>query len=496
MLPIVQRELRVVSRNRSLYRGRYRIAMGAALVAMALLIFSRPGPGGGSRIFSGLTFMVLVFALLEGIRKTSDCISEEKREGTLGFLFLTDLKGHDVIFGKLAANSLRSFQGLLAFLPVLSITLLLGGTTLGEFWRTAAVLVNALFVSLAIGIGISSVSLERGTLGTSAVALAWSAVGLLGTGWTWLGWSGPGDFVKSFAPFTALTSASDAGYRNGPMFWLGLFAAHLMGWSFLGLAGVVITRVWQDKEIKETTLSVASPLSPSGARGERRGQLLDQNPIFWLAYNECRNRRFRIFFYPVFTLFAVAVIFEKNVFWTGSWAMNLLLWLAVATESSRTLADARRNGALELMFSTPLRVGQIVDGLWLALKQMFLAPALVLFTFYIVVMLIALFAGGNLSSGFTAGRSAVNLAAGSFAAGWYGMLMGLTQKSRNRALFKTIMWTIVVPSAIFCLPNVVIWLPLMAVAKDKLVAQMRRLAADRHYSPFAHVNRSMGGSFN
>ena len=42
---------------------------------------------------------------------------------------LTDLSGYDVVFGKLAATSLRSFCGLLAILPVLAIPLLLGSVT-------------------------------------------------------------------------------------------------------------------------------------------------------------------------------------------------------------------------------------------------------------------------------------------------------------------------------------------------------------------------------
>jgi hypothetical protein len=58
---------------------------------------------------------------------TADCISSEKREGTLGLLFLTDLKGYSVILGKMLATSLNSFYALTAIFPVLAIPLLLGG---------------------------------------------------------------------------------------------------------------------------------------------------------------------------------------------------------------------------------------------------------------------------------------------------------------------------------------------------------------------------------
>src|SRR5205814_5023244 len=97
-------------------------------------------------------------ALSAGLFFTSDCLSEEKREGTLGFLFLTDLRGYDVAGGKLLATSLRGFYGLLAILPILAVTLLMGGVTGAQFWKTSLALANALFCSLAAGLFVSAIS--------------------------------------------------------------------------------------------------------------------------------------------------------------------------------------------------------------------------------------------------------------------------------------------------------------------------------------------------
>src|SRR2546427_9287536 len=93
------------------------------------------------RIFQGVSLLALLYCLAYGRRSTADCLSQEKRERTLGLLFLTDLKGHDVVLGKLAATSLRGFYGLLAIFPVLAVPLLMGGITPGEFWRMVLVLV-------------------------------------------------------------------------------------------------------------------------------------------------------------------------------------------------------------------------------------------------------------------------------------------------------------------------------------------------------------------
>src|SRR5205807_7416749 len=130
------------------------------------LILARVNPFGGggfgtvslgSGLFSVLTWLSVATTLCAGLFFTSDCLSEEKREGTLGFLFLTDLRGYDVAGGKLLATSLRGFYGLLAVLPILAITLLMGGVTGAQFWKTSLALLNALFCSLAVGLFISAI---------------------------------------------------------------------------------------------------------------------------------------------------------------------------------------------------------------------------------------------------------------------------------------------------------------------------------------------------
>src|SRR5215469_11630653 len=106
-------------------------------------------------MFSVLTFYAFGLCLLAGVFFTAHSLTEEKREGTLGLLFLTDLKGYDVVLGKFAAVSLNAFYALLALMPMTALPLLLGGVTGAEFWRMALALINALFFSLAAGICVS-----------------------------------------------------------------------------------------------------------------------------------------------------------------------------------------------------------------------------------------------------------------------------------------------------------------------------------------------------
>ena len=131
VLPIVDRELRVAARQRATYWTRLGIASGAIFVGLVVFVLTSglAPQQTGRHIFTWLAGSLLGYCLAYGRRATADCLSQEKRDGTLGLLFLTDLKGHDVVLGKLVATSLRGFYGLLAVFPVLAVPLLLGGTT-------------------------------------------------------------------------------------------------------------------------------------------------------------------------------------------------------------------------------------------------------------------------------------------------------------------------------------------------------------------------------
>src|SRR5712691_815325 len=160
VLPIVRRELRVAARKRSTFWLRVAAAITAVVLGSGCLIvggWQRIGTAQmGSMLFYALTWLSLPAVLSAGLFFTSDCLSEEKREGTLGFLFLTDLRGYDVVLGKLLATSLRAFYALLAVFPILAVTLLMGGVTGAHFWKTVLALVNALFVSLSAGLFVSA----------------------------------------------------------------------------------------------------------------------------------------------------------------------------------------------------------------------------------------------------------------------------------------------------------------------------------------------------
>src|SRR5581483_6291516 len=105
-LPIVGRELRVAARKRFTYWGRFSAALLALLIfggMQTIFLLSRGGApfSIGWFQFQVMKWFCFAVASVAGLFLTSDTLSEEKREGTLGLLFLTDLRGYDVVFGKL-----------------------------------------------------------------------------------------------------------------------------------------------------------------------------------------------------------------------------------------------------------------------------------------------------------------------------------------------------------------------------------------------------------
>ena len=114
----------------------------------------------------------MIYALLAGPLTTADCLSRERRDGTLGLLFLTDLRSYDVVLGKMAAACLWMVFDLTAVLPIAAIPILMGGVSLAQLGLVALSLVNITFMSLAVGAcasalprsGRSSLALTLGVL--------------------------------------------------------------------------------------------------------------------------------------------------------------------------------------------------------------------------------------------------------------------------------------------------------------------------------------------
>jgi hypothetical protein len=541
-LPIVTRELLVAARKRSTFWVRVIAALVALVIGTGCLMMFHVF---GSTVFGGALFSILTWisfaaALSTGLFFTSDCLSEEKREGTLGFLFLTDLRGYDVALGKLLATSLRGSFAFVAIFPVLAITLLMGGVTGAQFWKTALAVLNALICSLAAGIVISALSRDsqKAFGGTFLLLLVLGAGGPIAD-------SIMGELNhRGFQPVLSLSSPfyvfsiADAWGRNP--FWLGLLVDLAVAGSFLGLASALVRYSWQEKPAKTTapltSWSYKWRYGTARRRVALRKKLLEVNPVLWLACRE-RWQSLGIWALAITGVVTVLAVLASNIppeFWASwmfvGWFVSTGLYLWAASQSCRFFVESRRSGLLELVLSSPVDSTQIVQGQWRALWRMFGAPVLLLVGLQVAGACLSQQVtwgtmagqmGGQIPQSLLVAAGAAKTALGTLAdllaLAWFGLWMGLTSKNTSLATLKTILFVEVVPFFVIQFasamvlgllmmplmaqgmasgqpPAFAVWLPLLmgavstalSVAKDafffilsrrKLYANLRELAS-------------------
>src|SRR2546423_1763943 len=101
LTPVFERELRVSARNPRMYRARLASGTVAFFLLAWMTWLARFHLVRGGQIFMVLSGFGFAVCLLGGLARTADCVSAEKRDGTFGLLFLTDLGGREIILGKL-----------------------------------------------------------------------------------------------------------------------------------------------------------------------------------------------------------------------------------------------------------------------------------------------------------------------------------------------------------------------------------------------------------
>jgi ABC-2 family transporter protein/Regulator of chromosome condensation (RCC1) repeat len=469
-LPIVERELRVTARRRNTYWMRTAVALGAIVIGAAIYVACWIDPllNFGKILFWALAGLCLFFCLLAGRYSTADCLSKEKREGTLGLLFLTDLKGYDVVFGKLVATSLNGFYGLLAAFPVLAVPLLVGGMTSGEFWRMVLVLVSVFLFSLTLGIAVSSVTQDaRAAMGANLLlflilaalppVVASVANAFLSSHplWTGLFWSCP------ICPFSLCPESQYWAYARH--FWGSLAVIHGFTWLFVLLACRIAPRSWQDRPVRSRSLKSRWPeflhacsYGRAAHRPAFRKRLLDVNAFYWLA----ARARLK----PAHVWLFLALL---PLWWIGGWLIFGNLWLDeanllvtafilnttlkvwIASEAGRQLSEDRNAGALELLLSTSLTVRDILRGQFLALRRQFLKPLFAAISLELCLMVIWLRQAAPPKALAIWLAGLLMLVADMVALSWVALAAALVARTPGRATFSAVGRILIFPLILF-----------------------------------------------
>ena len=485
-LPIVARELRVAARRPGTYW--VRSGAGLAIIVVGTWCFLM-NPGRQSQDIAKILFGLLagsavLYCLLSGIWFTADCLSEEKREGTLGLLFLTDLKGYDVVLGKLVASSVNGSYAVVATVPIMALPLLLGGVAPGEFGRMAVVVVNTLFFSLTLGMCVSAMSRSPRKAMATTLLLILLFAALLPAFGEWravMGWTpraGSQWFMAS--PAFSFYHAFEAIYKaKAGEFWCSVGVTNGLAWSCLLFASLVAPRAWQERPAGEPALRWREfwrrwTYGSTAERDAFRQRLLDVCAYYWLA---ARSRLGPAYVWAVFGLVACGWTWglarsrrdwlDQGTYLLTGLLLNLILKVWFALEAGRPLAEDRRQGSLELLLSTPLSVQEVLRGQLLALKRQFLGP--VLATLVVCLLFIMAAATDEMLLENPEDRAfwvlfwavgMVMLLVDLVALYWVGMWSALTTRNPTRAAGRNLERILVLPWLVLAVGTLVAFAPL------------------------------------
>ncbi|HAB15228.1 MAG TPA: ABC transporter permease [Verrucomicrobiota bacterium] len=412
MWPVLQRELREQARQPGTYW--LRVIAAGVVILLFWLAWEREANGGqlnGRGYFMGLHRLLFLGIWLVAPVLTADCLSREKREGTLGLLFLTPLRPVDVVVGKAFVHALRGLVFVLAVIPIMIVPVLLGGVSWLDACRMMLLQLAALGMALAAGLSASAVTeswwqarmlafafavLGAGVfvalhLGIHLLAIlsrpavpgipdtAGGIVGLLwgnllirqglfaGRGFDglWQNWGGAGSNWNSV--------------RLALWFWL---AAWLSVGVAIRLAALGIQRTWRSQpSARVSAIRRIFTEVQVGRKWWRKRQvaILTANPVRWLQ-GRTWSARLGGWMVLGMTLTVVGVSFEaprQTVEVIGFFARVLLLG-AAAFAAAASFRVERETGALELWLVTPLSPGTVVRGRLAGLAAQFFVPAVLL----------------------------------------------------------------------------------------------------------------------
>jgi ABC-type Na+ efflux pump permease subunit len=397
--PIAERELRVAARSPRTYRARLIACLVFGAVTGWIFWFATQiGPFStiAPRAYAFMAHLALLMCMFSSL-VTSDSLSSEKRNGTLGLLFLTDLRGVDIVFGKLAALGLVSFYGLMAAVPVLAMPLLMGGVSGQSVFRTIINLLNALFFALAMGLWISARSWDQKRAANGGI---WMVIMFM--------WIFPfmaealrrrpafvaiADWLYVLSPTYQQEHATPFGIgMTTEKYWTSVAITHVLAWLALWRTCAILPHAWQDRAMVPAVgrlkkfwqeLRFGSP----ELRRDLRDRLLRINAVHWLS---ARER-----FAPINAwLFVIAVVLG----WVGLWGWvkiyvtngppfwaigipaTMILYLGLRVRAcglaGEVIARDRISGALELLLSTTMTERDVAYGQLRTFLRTLLGPAI------------------------------------------------------------------------------------------------------------------------
>lgn len=422
-----------------------------AIVLFSLIFLEEMSRRGGMRADAGLNaayvlFVALFFvACVTGLLSASDSVSSERRQGTLGLLFLTDLRPKTVLAAKLISSSFQNTYALLAALPILATCILAGGVTGGFLLRSSLVIVYTLLFSTLIGLSASCRTQDAHEAFSKSIRhfFLWNLV----------------PFVSPF--FLLIGASAGSLVYCIPAAVIGVVT---LG-SYWGGCLNALTANWRDsldapKDPGRQTLGALTSVK-LGSRDFRQPSVGDEDPATWIIsrYGDPRQvspREFPKPFAAVIIAVGVMALLSGDAevvgaaYLTLTWVLRFILVLTMCKIAPQGFGETIRGGGAEILLTTPVTVEQLVRGAGRFLFDQF-RPILRIFLIADLSAAVLLGIFGNLHGGWF-GEFIVSLIkfnlltlAALAAAGFFGVRMGLHYKRLTQAAAFTALMQIGAP---------------------------------------------------
>ncbi len=396
ILPVISRELRAQARQPFTHWLRM-LGVTVVLVWGLLFAFQNQHTSNMGGVIFGQIHRSLFWAIWLLVPfSAADCISRERREGTLGLLFLTPLKPRDIVVAKGFAHGFRAMTLLLAVLPAMTIPFLMGGVSwnqvvmvaLVEFtsicWALGAALVASSIAkdglrAMILAVVLAGVAFFLSTMLTAQVAFSTGAGGGGGLGRNLYGYVGSGE--SGFLIGLFILGASNLEMWNpglgvpitllAPLALLSVMAVIglLVLFASIVFSGIRIRHSWKEEppsaRMNEFEKTFLKPVVWVGFFKRWMQRKLDKNPIGWLEQRTWSGRTVSWAWLAVIVLVYSLVLSDNHLMSGFGNVQSLMAWLLALTIAATSAASFRRereNGVLELLLVSPLSASEIVQG--------------------------------------------------------------------------------------------------------------------------------------
>lgn len=404
--PVMAREVRQASRQPWTYRVRWIAAL--AVLGMWVTVSLQPGglaPGKGGEVFARLQIAVFLSLWVLVPLMTADCLSSERREGTLGLLFLTPLRALDIVFAKVFLHGLRGVTLWLAAIPVFAIPILIGGVS----WQqsVAAVMHNLSTLMIGLAAGVLASAFSK----TWSKAMVWALLcaclfmvvwaHLLGVGAHWYldnlrGGSPSGVFDRFFNEWACaiggalvvlwpdsvenvswMLSISTAQAANHMVVLSVIFFS--VSLVMLAVACVIASRgtrrCWQEEPPSALRVAIrrrfTTPILGQDLLKRWLRRTLERNPVGWLEQRTWTGRLV-MFGWLAIVIGVFSGVAGQIDFWMRNMRrhdvdlINVLLaqplLLSMAATAAGSFRRERESGVVELLLVSPLSAFAMVMG--------------------------------------------------------------------------------------------------------------------------------------